>query len=37
MNTNIESLYEYVLQQMAAESYFEGISTSDLDELGGHA
>ena len=33
MNTNIESLYDYVLQQMAAESYFEGTSLSNLDEV----
>jgi hypothetical protein len=26
MNTNIESLYDYALQQIAAESYFEGIN-----------
>lgn len=26
LNTNIDSLYDYVLQQMAAESYFEGIA-----------
>ena len=28
MNTNIASLYEFTLQQMAAESYFEGINLS---------
>lgn len=28
MNTNIASLYQFTLQQMAAESYFEGISLS---------
>ena len=28
MNTNIGSLYEFTLQQMAAESYFEGINLS---------
>lgn len=31
MNTNIESLYDYVLQQMAGESYFEGISPTDVE------
>ena len=29
MNTNIESLYDYTLQQIAAESYFEGINLQD--------
>lgn len=29
MNTNIASLYDFTLQQMAAESYFEGIATTD--------
>ncbi|WP_439586362.1 hypothetical protein [Hydrogenophaga sp.] len=33
MNTNISSLYNFVLQQMAAESYFEGISLSDMDAV----
>jgi len=32
-NTNIASLYDFTLQQMAAESYFEGISLADVDEL----
>ncbi len=29
-NTNIDKLYDYTLQQMAAESYFEGIEPSDI-------
>ena len=33
MNTNIESLYEYTLQQIAAESYFEGIDLSNSDAV----
>src|SRR5690349_3314562 len=32
-NTNIASLYDYTLQQMAAESYFEGVSPTDVDEI----
>ena len=33
MNTNIASLYEFTLQQMAAESYFEGIGLTDTDKI----
>lgn len=33
MNTNIASLYEFTLQQMAAESYFEGIAPTDKDKI----
>ena len=33
MNTNIESLYDYTLQQIAAESYFEGIDLSDSNAV----
>lgn len=33
MNMNVESLYGFVLQQMAAESYFEGVSLSDSDAI----
>jgi hypothetical protein len=33
MNTNIASLYEFTLQQMAAESYFEGIALTDMNAL----
>jgi len=29
VNSNTASLYEYVLQQMAAESYFEGVAPPD--------
>jgi hypothetical protein len=29
-NTKIDSLYDYALQQMSAESYFEGISLTNL-------
>ena len=32
-NTNIASLYDYTLQQMAAESYFEGISPTETDKI----
>lgn len=32
MNTNIESLYDYVLRQMAAESYFEGIELASASD-----
>ncbi len=33
MNTNIASLYEFTLQQMAAESYFEGIAPTDTPRI----
>ncbi|MES2243540.1 MAG: calcium-binding protein [Pseudomonadota bacterium] len=33
MNTNIASLYEFTLQQMAAESYFEGIDLSVNEDV----
>lgn len=33
MNTNIASLYEFTLQQMAAESYFEGIVLTDTSAV----
>ncbi|MCC7459596.1 MAG: hypothetical protein IT390_21690, partial [Nitrospira sp.] len=33
MNTNIESLYDYVLQRLAAESYLENMSPSDTTEI----
>ena len=34
MNTNIASLYEFTLQQMAAESYFEDIALTDQLNMG---
>ena len=33
MNTNIASLYEFTLQQMVAESYFEGVDTNDTSRI----
>lgn len=33
LNTNIDSLYDYVLQQMAAESYFEGVAPTDIEQV----
>ena len=33
MNTNIASLYEFTLQQMAAESYFEGVDLNVNDAV----
>lgn len=32
-NTNIASLYDYTLQQMAAESYFEGIAPTESAKI----
>jgi Ca2+-binding RTX toxin-like protein len=32
-NSNIEALYDFTLQQMAAESYFEGMSLSDTNSV----
>ena len=33
-NTSIPALYDYMLQQMAAESYFEEVPLVDLAESG---
>lgn len=32
-NTNIKQLYGYILQQMAAESYFEGNELNSIEEI----
>ncbi len=32
-NTNIASLYDYTLQQMAAESYFEDVSLTEIERV----
>ena len=35
MITDIDRLYEFTLQQIAAESYFEGLAFTDLAQMKG--